>query len=402
MGDAEQLIVRVEPEIAAIAAQDWDACANPGAPEFRAAHPYNPFISHAFLNALETSGCVAAGTGWAPQHLVLDDSTGRVLACMPCYLKSHSMGEYVFDYAWADAYERAGGRYYPKLQSSVPFTPVTGRRLLVPPCEHAGRREQYLVSAAVELMNRQEVSSLHITFPTKPEWERLGEMGLLQRTDQQFHWVNDGYNTFDDFLDSLTSRKRKTIRKERREAYGEDLEVEWVTGADLSEDHWDAFYEFYLDTGARKWGSPYLNRTFFSQIGETMADKLLLVVCHRNGRFIAGALNFIGGDTLYGRYWGCREDQKFLHFEVCYYQAIEFAIANGLRVVEAGAQGPHKLSRGYLPQTTHSAHYIADDGLRRGVEQFLTRERAYVEMENQALATHAPFRCGDKPERDES
>jgi predicted N-acyltransferase len=246
-------------------------------------------------------------------------------------------------------------------------------------------------------LNRQNVSSLHLTFLTTPEWDLLGEMGLLQRTDQQFHWVNDGYASFDDFLDSLTSRKRKAIRKERREAFGTDMEVEWVTGADLSERHWDAFYEFYMDTGARKWGSPYLNRRFFSLIGETMADQLLLVLCHRAGSFIAGALNFIGGDTLYGRYWGCREDHKFLHFELCYYQAIDYAIAHGLGRVEAGAQGPHKLSRGYLPQITLSAHYIADPSLRRAIEQFLSRERAYVEMESQALASHAPYRCGDKP-----
>jgi hypothetical protein len=397
MGDAEQLIVRVEPEIASVAAQDWDACANPSAPDFRAIEPYNPFISHAFLHALEASGCVTAETGWAPQHLVLGDGSGKVLACMPCYLKGHSMGEYVFDHGWADAYERAGGHYYPKLQSSVPFTPVAGRRLLVPPCGDAERRERFLISTAVELLNRQNVSSLHLTFLTTPEWDLLGEMGLLQRTDQQFHWVNDGYASFDDFLDSLTSRKRKAIRKERREAFGTDMEVEWVTGADLSERHWDAFYEFYMDTGARKWGSPYLNRRFFSLIGETMADQLLLVLCHRAGSFIAGALNFIGGDTLYGRYWGCREDHKFLHFELCYYQAIDYAIAHGLGRVEAGAQGPHKLSRGYLPQITLSAHYIADPSLRRAIEQFLSRERAYVEMESQALASHAPYRCGDKP-----
>jgi len=402
MGDAEQLVLRVEPEIASIAAQDWDACANPSAAEFREIEPYNPFISHAFLHALEASGCVTAETGWAPQHLVLDDGSGKVLGCMPCYLKGHSMGEYVFDYGWADAYERAGGRYYPKLQSSVPFTPVTGRRLLVPPCADAERREQFLVSGAVELLNRQEVSSLHLTFLTTPEWERMGEMGLLQRTDQQFHWVNDGYSTFDDFLNSLTSRKRKTIRKERREAFGDGMDVEWVSGSDLTERHWDAFYEFYMDTGARKWGSPYLNRRFFSLIGETMADQLLLVLCQRDGRFIAGALNFIGGDTLFGRYWGCREDQKFLHFELCYYQAIDYAIAHGLGRVEAGAQGPHKLSRGYLPQITLSAHYIADPAFRRGVERFLSQERSYVEMETQALGARAPYRCGGKLDPDDA
>jgi hypothetical protein len=395
MGDSEQIVVRVEQDISSVDAAAWDACANPCDVDGVATRPNNPFLSHAFLKALEDSGCIDPHSGWMAQHLVVDDGSGGVLAAMPCYLKGHSMGEYVFDYAWADAFERAGGRYYPKLQACVPFTPVTGRRLLVAPGPHADGLEDALTSAGIELVNRIGASSLHLTFLTREEWQRLGTIGLLKRTDQQFHWMNENYGTFDEFLDQLTARKRKSIRKERREALAEDIEVKWLTGAELTEDHWDAFYEFYMDTGARKWGSPYLNRTFFSLIGETMADQLLLILGRRAGRTIAGALNFIGSDTLYGRYWGCNEDHRFLHFELCYYQAIDFAIENGLQFVEAGAQGPHKLARGYMPKTTYSAHYIADPSLRRAISQFLTRERSYVEMENEAMARHAPFRRED-------
>ena len=385
MGDAEQIVVRVEPEIAAIPAAQWDACAN-------SASAANPFISHAFLHALEASGSAAFESGWGPQHLVLDDGAGGALACMPCYLKSHSLGEYVFDHGWADAFERAGGRYYPKLQAAVPFTPVTGRRLLVRPGPDAAQHETALLNAALKLTERHGASSLHLTFLSEAEWRRAGALGFLQRTDQQFHWCNDGYDDFDAFLASLAARKRKMIRKERRQARAGGIEIAWLTGADIQEAHWDAFFGFYLDTGARKWGRPYLNRAFFSLIGQTMAEDLLLVLCTREGETIAGALNFIGGDTLYGRYWGCREDHRFLHFETCYYQAIEFAIARGLARVEAGAQGPHKLARGYLPQTTYSAHYIANPSLRDAVAHFLERERSYVDMERTALAAHSPFR----------
>ena len=391
MGDAEQIVVRVESDITALPGEQWDACANPCTSDSTSARPYNPFISHAFLSALERSHSASARTGWAPQHLVLDDGRGGILGCMPCYLKSHSQGEYVFDYGWADAFERAGGRYYPKLQAAVPFTPVTGRRLLVPETPEAEDREVYLLNAAATLLDRRQASSLHLTFLTRAEWERAGNLGLLRRTDQQFHWKNQGYGTFDDFLDALTSRKRKAIKRERREACQEGVEIRHYTGKDITEAHWDAFFSFYRDTGSRKWGRPYLNRAFFSLVGQTMADRILLVVCERAGRPIAGALNFIGGDTLYGRYWGCIEDHRFLHFEACYYQAIDYAITHGLACVEAGAQGPHKLARGYVPQTTYSAHLIADPSLRSAVARYLDQERGYVEMENEELARQAPF-----------
>lgn len=389
MGDVERAVVRVETEIAAIPAEQWDACANP------VADRYNPFVSHGFLHALESSGAVSPRSGWVPLHLVLDDGSGGVAACMPCYVKSHSQGEYVFDHAWADAFERAGGRYYPKLQCAVPFTPVTGPRLLVRGEEERERCEPILIQAATELVERSGASSLHITFLTHGEWRRLGAFGLLQRTDKQFHWHNRGYGSFDDFLASLASRKRKSIRKERREALADGISIEWLTGRDISEAHWDAFFAFYMDTGSRKWGRPYLNRTFFSHLGQAMAERILLVMCRRAGRYIAGALNLIGGDALYGRYWGCLEDHSCLHFEACYYQAIEFAIAHGLARVEAGAQGPHKIARGYLPETTYSVHFIANPALRRAIADYLGQERAYVAAEADMLAEHSPYRrCG--------
>ena len=394
MGDAEQILVRVEPDITALDAAAWDVCANPSGSESSDSRPYNPFISHAFLSALEKSRSASAETGWAPHHLVLDDGRGGVLACMPCYLKSHSQGEYVFDYGWADAFERAGGRYYPKLQAAVPFTPVTGRRLLVPDGPEAETREGYLLNAAATLLERHGASSLHLTFLTQGEWERAGHLGLLRRTDQQFHWRNQDYGSFDEFLSALTSRKRKLIKRERRGACDDSIRIRHYTGSDITETHWDAFFTFYLDTGSRKWGQPYLNREFFSLIGQSMAERILLIMCERDGRPIAGALNFIGGDTLYGRYWGCIEDHRFLHFEACYYQAIDFAIERSLSCVEAGAQGPHKLARGYVPQTTYSAHLIADPSLRSAVARFLDQERRYVEMENEQLARHAPYRRG--------
>lgn len=392
MGDAEQILIRIEPEIAAVDAAQWDSCANPGSSRYTEGEYYNPFISHAFLSALEESGSATAETGWAPQHLILDDGKGGMLACMPCYLKSHSQGEYVFDHGWADAFERAGGQYYPKLQSSVPFTPVAGRRLLVPDTRQARQRERILLNAAATLLERYQVSSLHLTFLTRGEWERSGKLGLLRRTDQQFHWSNQSYGNFDDFLASLTSRKRKLIRRERREALSNGITILPLTGSDLKESHWDAFYGFYMNTGSRKWGHPYLTREFFSLAGQSMADRILLILCERAGQPVAGALNFIGGDTLYGRYWGCVEDHRFLHFEACYYQAIDYAIAHGLAFVEAGAQGQHKLARGYLPRTTYSAHLIADASLRSAVADYLDQEREYVEMENKELVRLAPYR----------
>ncbi|MCW5732471.1 MAG: N-acetyltransferase [Alphaproteobacteria bacterium] len=353
---------------------------------------YNPFISYEFLNALEVSGSTTARTGWQPQHLILEDETGRALGAAPCYLKSHSRGEYVFDRGWAEAYERAGGQYYPKLQVSVPFTPVTGPRLLARPGPQAGHIRDALAEALAKLTDANDLSSAHVTFCTEPEWRMLGERGYLQRTDQQFHFENPGYANFDDFLAQLSSRKRKTIRRERKEAHPPGIDIVCLTGKDLTEDAWDAFFAFYMDTGSRKWGSPYLTREFFSLIGERMADRIVLIMARRAGRYIAGAINFLGADTLYGRNWGAIEHHPFLHFEVCYYQAIDYAIRHKLRWVEAGAQGKHKLARGYLPHTTYSAHYIANPGLRRAIADYLERERAYVEAASEELAAAAPFR----------
>ncbi|HZJ12467.1 MAG TPA: GNAT family N-acetyltransferase [Methyloceanibacter sp.] len=381
----EPVLVHIASSIAGVPASDWNACALAG-------RPYNPFISHDFLKALEESGSATQDTGWLPQHLLLEDSSGALLGCMPCYLKSHSQGEYVFDHGWADAYMRAGGRYYPKLQASIPFTPVTGRRLLVSAGVDEREREALLLQAAVQVTDRLGVSSLHVTFLTREEWQLAGDIGFLTRTDQQFHWRNEGYGSFEDFLGAIVSRKRKAIRKERREALGDGIEIEWATGSDLTEAHFDAFFAFYTDTGSRKWGSPYLTRRCFSLLGETMADQVLLVLAKRSGRYIAGALNFIGQDALYGRYWGAIEDHPCLHFEVCYYQAIEFAIAHKLARVEAGAQGAHKLARGYLPVETYSAHYIADPGLRRVVADYLKRERRAVAREIALLTEEAPYR----------
>ena len=380
--------LRTVNDIAEIPAADWDACAHPPGV------PLNPFLGHAFLHALEASGAVHPRTGWLPYHAVLEDRGGAVVGVAPLYVKGHSQGEYVFDHGWADAFERAGGSYYPKLLGAVPFTPAAGRRLLVrAEVERKGREvETHLVAGCVEIARRLEVSSLHFNFLDPDQWERLAALGFLRRTDQQFHWRNDGYACFDDFLGQLSSKKRKNLRRERRIALENGIEVEWVTGAELREDHWDAFHEFYLDTGSRKWGRPYLNRRFFGLIGETLADRTLLVMCRRAGRYVAGALNFIGGDTLYGRNWGCIEDHPMLHFEACYYQAIEFAIAHGLRYVEAGAQGPHKVARGYLPRRTHSAHWIAHEGLRDAVARYLVRERDFVDESMEVVASHSPFR----------
>jgi hypothetical protein len=409
MGDIEQRretkdasVVRVVPRIDAIPADAWDACARGADPCGNARHPGNPFVSHAFLHALEESGSATRATGWLPQHLVLEDGAGGVSACMPCYLKSHSYGEYVFDHAWADAYERAGGDYYPKLQAAVPFTPVTGPRLLVREGPDRTARQALLLQAAATLADRLEASSLHVTFPTREECELAGSLGFLQRNDQQFHWRNEGYATFDDFLGALTSRKRKSIRGERKRAVEGGIEIEWVTGADLTEAHWDAFFAFYMDTGDRKWGRPYLTRGFFEAIGASMADKIVLMMAEKDGRPVAGALNLRGRTTLYGRNWGCLGDFRFLHFETCYYQAIDYAIAHGLERVEAGAQGEHKIQRGYLPVETWSAHWIRDPGFAQAVEDFLRRERAAMRAEIAALGESSPFRqdgdCGGDAE----
>ncbi len=389
---------RVVSSLNEIARADWDACANPGWPCDRplAAAPgigraYNPFVSHDFLWSLEESGSATRDTGWLAQHLVLDGDDGHPAAVMPCYMKSHSRGEYVFDYGWADAYERAGGRYYPKLQVSVPFTPVTGPRLLTGDRD-IEERQSLLAAAGSELARRLGVSSVHVTFATEAEWRLLGGEDYLQRTDQQFHFVNEGYRDFDDFLSALASRKRKAIKRERRDALAGGIEVDLLTGSDLTEAAWDAFFTFYMDTGSRKWGRPYLNRQFFSLVSERMADRILLILARRGRRTIAGALNFIGSDTLYGRYWGTTEEQPFLHFELCYYQAMDWGIAHGMKCVEAGAQGEHKLTRGYRPVTTYSAHWIADPGFRRAVADYLGRERRQVAHDGETLAAYLPFK----------
>ncbi|MDZ4789744.1 MAG: GNAT family N-acetyltransferase [Hyphomicrobiales bacterium] len=382
---AEEVRIRVEGAISNIPAAEWDACANPeGA-------IYNPFISHAFLRCLEESGCVSDDTGWSPRHLVLDGESGP-RAVMPLYLKSNSMGEFVFDHAFADAYHQAGGAYYPKLQCAAPFTPASGRRILVRDVSDIALAERILTQGALQLMKAEGASSLHITFPTHEEWGRLGDAGLQRRTGMQFHWRNDGYATFDDFLGAFSSRKRKAVKKERRDALASGLTVEWLTGAQLTEAHWDGFFRFYLDTGDRKWGRPYLNRRFFSLIGAAMPDRILLMMVKEGGRYIAGALNFISGDALYGRYWGCVEERPYLHFEVCYYQAIDFAIAHGLARVEAGAQGEHKLARGYLPEITYSLHAFAHPGLGKAVADYLKREMHAVEAQRAELMEASPFK----------
>jgi len=394
MGDPAELTASAETSIADIGREAWDACANPPSASRDRKWRY-PFLSFDFLEALERSGCASAKTGWLGQHLVLRTASGEIVAVCPCYLKNHSFGEYVFDHAWADAFERAGGRYYPKLQAAVPFTPVTSPRILVRDGFERPVAERALASAAIQITGRLDASSLHLTFLPEDEWTHLGALGLLQRTGKQFRWPNRGYGTFDDFLSALSSRKRKTIRKERARALESGIEVELVTGADLAERHWDAFFDFYMDTGARKWGHPYLNRAFFSLISERMAGQLLLVLARRAGRYIAGALNIIGADTLFGRYWGAIEFHECLHFELCFYQAIDFAIAEGIQWVEAGAGGQHKLARGYLPMTTYSAHYVAHKGLRRAIADYLDDERNWVELEQRELGEHAPYRHGD-------
>ena len=380
-------IIKVLSAIGEVPAAQWDQCAGRD----------DPFLSHAFLSALEDSGSVAAETGWQPQHMVLEHGDGNIVAVVPLYLKTHSYGEYIFDWSWAEAYQRAGGHYYPKLQVAIPFTPVTGRRLLVNPelpTETRIEIQRTLISGLLQLTEKLGVSSFHMTFIDKQEWEISGEYGLLQRIDRQFHWLNDNYNEFNDFLATLTSRKRKGIRKERKTALASGVRISRLTGDDIEERHWDAFYRFYCDTSDRKWGQAYLNRQFFSLLGERLADKILLVIAEDGDTLVGGALNMIGGDTLYGRYWGCLDHYRFLHFEACYYQAIEFAIEAGLGKVEAGAQGQHKLQRGYLPHTTYSAHWIADPGFRQAVARFLEQEREAVDDEIDALTTFSPFKSG--------
>jgi predicted N-acyltransferase len=373
---------RLVRRIAEIDSAAWDACAG----------TENPFTSHAFLLALEESGAVADDKGWAPHHLALEDEAGAVVAVAPAYLKSHSYGEYVFDHGWAEAYERAGGRYYPKLQIAVPFTPVPGPRLLVRSGPNQDERRRALIATAVDLVRDNALSSLHVTFSTEAEARLMEGLGLLRRRGQQFHWENRGFADFDAFLAALAARKRKAIRKERREVAAAGIAIETLLGAEIREEHWDAMFAFYMDTGSRKWGRPYLNRKFFSLVGESMKARIVLFLARRDGRAIAGALNFLGSDCLYGRYWGSIEEVKHLHFELCYYRAIDHAIRHRLARVEAGAQGPHKLARGYLARPTHSAHFILDPGFRRAVGDFVARERLAVDADIDELESLGPFR----------
>jgi predicted N-acyltransferase len=375
----EPVVARIGGGVASFGAADWDACAGDA----------DPFLSHAFLSTLEESGSAVAETGWRPLPVAIDGPDGRPAAVMPAYLKSHSLGEYVFDHGWADAYERAGGAYYPKLQIAVPFTPVPGRRLLARDPSLAPA----LIAAAERVVEANGLSSAHATFILPEEAALFERAGWLIRADSQFHWLNRGYANFEEFLATLSSRKRKAIRRERARAI-EGLEIVHLSGAAITEAHWDAFWAFYQDTGARKWGHPYLTRAFFSLLGERMADRLLLILALRDGRPIAGALNVIGAEALYGRYWGALEEVPFLHFELCYYQAIDAAIARGLQRAEAGAQGAHKLARGYQPVPTFSAHFIAEEGFRRAVADYLERERPAVAQEIQALAEMTPFKKG--------
>ena len=378
MAEAD-LTVRILPAVATLPAGEWDALAGAD----------NPFVSHAFLSALEDSGSVGPGTGWTPAPLVVEDGAGHLLAAMPAYAKAHSQGEYVFDHAWADAWERAGGHYYPKLQIAAPFTPATGPRLLLSAPGYAAP----LLHAAERLCRGSGFSSAHATFVEPAQLALFEQAGWLARSDIQFHWVNRGYASFDAFLAALSSRKRKAIRKDRAAAH-EGVAIRTFTGSAIRREHWDAFWLFYQDTGSRKWGTPYLTRAAFDLFGERMGDQVLLVLAFDGAQPIAGALNFIGGDALYGRYWGCLVDKPFLHFELCYYQAIEAAIERGLGRVEAGAQGGHKLARGYEPVQTWSMHWIADPGFRDAVADFLERERLGVAQDRLLLGERTPFRRG--------
>jgi predicted N-acyltransferase len=387
-----RLTARFVDSLAAVEARAWDACANPGARAQDDGERHNPFISHAFLRALEESKSVGRDAGWSPVHALVEDEAGRLVAAAPAYLKAHSLGEYVFDQSWAQAYENAGGRYYPKIQVAAPFTPVTGRRLLVAADAPQGAREA-LIASLRGLREAAGASSIHVTFPTRADAGALQGAGFSLRAGEQFHFVNDGYRDFADFLDALASRKRKAVRRERREALGDDLSIELLRGAEIRPAHWDRFFAFYMNTGARKWGRPYLTRAFFDQIGATMADRILLVMARRGREPVAGAINFLGDDAIYGRNWGALEDRPFLHFEVCYYQAIDYAIRHGYRRVEAGAQGEHKLARGYRPVVTWSAHDFADRRLGAAVADYLRRERPAVEALIAAHQAELPFRA---------
>ncbi|MCO5066037.1 MAG: GNAT family N-acetyltransferase [Rhizobiaceae bacterium] len=382
--------VRVAASIGAFTREEWERLEATSRDD--SANAYNPFISYDFLTALEESGCAVSKTGWQGCHLRLEAADGSLQGAVVAYAKSHSQGEYVFDHGWADALERAGGSYYPKLQASVPFTPATGPRLLARRDADRPAIKRMLAAALRNATGQFGVSSAHVTFAQDADMDALVQTGFLERIDHQFHFFNRGYDSYDDFLSDLASRKRKALKKERREALSAGITIEWLTGKDITEEAWDSFFRFYMDTGGRKWGRPYLNRRFFALIGERMPEDVLLVMARRGGRYIAGAINFIGSDRLFGRNWGCIEDHPFLHFEVCYHQAIDFAIARKLDVVEAGAQGEHKLSRGYLPVATRSAHYIEHPGLRRAIADYLARERRDAEASSSYYSEHSPFR----------
>ena len=384
---ADSIEIQVHASLSGISQSDWDACA---CPEAATGRPVDPFTTYRFLKALEDSGSVGQGTGWQPHYLTAH-ADGLMIAAAPLYAKGHSQGEYIFDFNWAHAYENAGGRYYPKLQIAVPFTPATGRRLLTRP-EYEQTGQAALVQGAVQFADQNNLSSLHITFCTALERDAGRQMGLLPRKSQQFHWINQGFESFDTFLASLSSRKRKNIRKERQTAQGFGGTIHALTGDQIEPHHWDAFWTFYQDTGARKWGTPYLTRDFFDIAHQTMRDDILLVLAEHEGRMIAGALNFIGRETLFGRYWGCVADIPCLHFELCYYQAIDYAIAHGLKRVEAGAQGEHKLARGYMPVETHSLHWFRDPGFGDAVGKYLQHEAEAIDDEIEVLTSYGPFR----------
>jgi predicted N-acyltransferase len=375
-----EVIARIADDIAGLPVDQWDNCAGTA----------NPFISHGFLSAMEESGSIGPGTGWKSLPIIIEDDTGKIVGCAPSYLKSHSQGEYIFDQQWAHAFENAGGQYYPKIQIASPFSPVPGPRLLLRDKAMAVP----LLRAAEQLAQNNQISSVHATFIDADQLDYFREAGWMIRADSQFHWSNDGYSSFDDFLAALSSRKRKAIRKERMKAV-ESVEIMHLTGDEILPEHWDYFWEFYQDTGARKWGQPYLTRSAFDLMQQKMGDKLLLILGIQDNIPVAGALNIIGENTLYGRYWGCSRDIPFLHFEICYYQAIDAAIARGLKTVEAGAQGSHKLARGYQPVPTWSAHYIVDPGFRQAIADYLDRERRAVAADIEFLATIGPFKKSD-------
>ncbi len=384
--DSPTIGLRVVDTLAGVDAAQWDACAlAPGSAG-------NPFLSYAFLKALEDSKSIGRRTGWQPQYLLAEADDDTLLGAVPLYVKGHSQGEYIFDHGWAQAFERAGGRYYPKLQAAIPFTPVPGPRLFARPGPTAEAVREAMIDMLAKIADDNGISSVHATFCSEEDWKRFGARGWLLRLGRQYHWTNPGYRSFDDFLAALSSRKRKAIRKEREAVRREGLVIHQLSGPDLKPRHWDTFFAFYMDTGGRKWGSPYLTRPFFDILGSTMADKVVLVLAEADGRPVGGALNLKGDDTLYGRYWGCLESHAFLHFEACYYQAIDYAISHGLARVEAGAQGDHKIQRGYLPVKTYSAHWIGDRGFRRAVDDFLSRERPAVEEEIEGLMQYSPFR----------